>query len=325
MKAIFHKPSLPIFLLLILYAVLLSACGKQKADNICCQFTAKCDYRAEADCKAAGGIPQPGATCYEHYNRCWYGDTPTAGIPAYPTVESEVPGAQAEVEVEPTSRPTMPPPQPATFFIGINMANPPLDDPDVRKAFAAAIDREDLLETTGKTQWRPATSFVPPDIWPDGRYLYNEVGINFNPDVLEDYDWIRFESMSVRLAASESAADVAEYLRDNWKEYLGVDVELALLPSDSYFDYLDQTTPDLFLLGWYADYPTPENFLLDAVHSNAHRIMWSNAEYDQLVESAFQETNLELQIAKYMDAEVILCVDMAGIIPIYYYTHYDID
>ena len=262
MKAIFHKPSLPIFLLLILYAVLLSACGKQKADNICCQFTAKCDYRAEADCKAAGGIPQPGATCYEHYNRCWYGDTPTAGIPAYPTVESEVPGAQAEVEVEPTSRPTMPPPQPATFFIGINMANPPLDDPDVRKAFAAAIDREDLLETTGKTQWRPATSFVPPDIWPDGRYLYNEVGINFNPDVLEDYDWIRFESMSVRLAASESATDVAEYLRENWKEYLGVDVELALLPSDSYFDYLDQTTPGSLLAGLVCGLSHPGEFFI---------------------------------------------------------------
>lgn len=47
---------------------------------------------------------------------------------------------------------------------------------------------------------------------------------------------------------------------------------------------------------------------------------WSNAEFDHLTEQAAAESDPAKRKALYFKAEQILCVDEAGIIPLYYYT-----
>jgi len=62
--------------------------------------------------------------------------------------------------------------------------------------------------------------------------------------------------------------------------------------------------------------------VLEAFHSRlgANRIKWSNAEFDQLTEEATAERDPGRRKELYFEAEKVLCVDEAGIIPIYYYT-----
>ena len=61
--------------------------------------------------------------------------------------------------------------------------------------------------------------------------------------------------------------------------------------------------------------------MLEVFHSTKsdNPIKWSNAEFDQIVEQAAAESDPAKRKELYFKAEQILCVDEAGIIPIYYY------
>ena len=56
-------------------------------------------------------------------------------------------------------------PRTCTYYYGFVNTKPPFDDVRVRKAFAIAIDRENLIENVIKGGQTPAHSFAPPGIF----------------------------------------------------------------------------------------------------------------------------------------------------------------
>ena len=59
-------------------------------------------------------------------------------------------------------------PEPTVVFLTCNMAQPPFDDADVRRALSLAIDREALCDKVYRGAYAPASSPVPPCIAVDG-------------------------------------------------------------------------------------------------------------------------------------------------------------
>jgi oligopeptide transport system substrate-binding protein len=53
-------------------------------------------------------------------------------------------------------------------YFGFDTTRPPFDDPDVRRAFSLALDRDRLVPLAEGASSQPAGSLVPPAIWPDG-------------------------------------------------------------------------------------------------------------------------------------------------------------
>ncbi len=53
-------------------------------------------------------------------------------------------------------------------YFGFDTTRPPFDDPDVRRAFLLALDRERLVPLAEGAASQAAASLVPPAIWPDG-------------------------------------------------------------------------------------------------------------------------------------------------------------
>jgi oligopeptide transport system substrate-binding protein len=225
--------------------------------------------------------------------------------------------------------PEVEPPIPATLFLAFNTAQPPFDIPEVRRALAMAIDREALLDLLGREDTLAAEGLVPPSIWADESY-YGQADVPFDskralallgeagePDVV----WVPYPL----ILASESSLEVAQFIQAQWKEHLGIEVDLTVVEEDAYAEGLEALSPHVFLASWYADWKSPYNFLGDAVQDISKLTKWSNAEYDRLIEEAFQEANQNRRMELYGEAEWILCYDEAGIIPIYYYTHVDYD
>ena len=216
-----------------------------------------------------------------------------------------------------------------TAYYGFNTSKPPVDNKHVRRALSYAIDRQELIDTVLKGGQKPAKTLACPGIFGSPAEDPNFQGIEFDPDIakkeLEMAGYPNGEGWPSDVVLMHNTSDghkrIAEFIQSQWKEHLGIAVELADQELMGYLETVTEDAPQIFRLGWMADYPDPDNFLYP-FHSTkgSNHIKWSNAEFDQLTEQAAFETDPAKRKELYLRAEEILCVDEAGIIPIYYYT-----
>ncbi len=117
------------------------------------------------------------------------------------------------------------------------------------------------------------------------------------------------------------SSPLTQFMIESWKENLGVEVKVDLVERDAYYYDLENLGEHLYTYGWVADYPDPENFLDLLLHSEAHDSRYSNPEFDDLVEAARVEANVDVRLGLYQQAEQLL-MDDAGIIPLFHVRDY---
>lgn len=223
--------------------------------------------------------------------------------------------------------------KPMAVYYGFNMNKPPFNNDLVRKAFAAAVDREQITQKAMDYNFRnavPATSLTPPEILSVD--LYNEVGIPFNPskakEYLEEAGYTSVDSfptttllVSTRGKGAPGAYyQMAKIIVGMWETNLGIKVEIEVVNIGTYQNHFITNPPDLYQLGWVADYKDPDNFLNALFHTNndVNFGHFSNQEYDRLVEDAARLTDPEKRLLLYIQAEQILTEQEVGLIPLYH-------
>jgi len=97
-----------------------------------------------------------------------------------------------------------------------------------------------------------------------------------------------------------------------WKVYLK-----TLLP-----DAPDSEKPNIYRLGWCADYPDENNWVNEVFNSksDSNYAEYNNPEFDKIVEQAEKEQDPAMRADLYAQAEKLLVDTDAAITPIYYYT-----
>jgi oligopeptide transport system substrate-binding protein len=84
-------------------------------------------------------------------------------------------------------------------------------------------------------------------------------------------------------------------------------VELSNQEWKVYLSTINTDPPEIHRAGWGADFPDPHNFMnLFECNSGNNRTQWCNNKYDDLVEKAAQETDLEKRKELYDEAQEIL-------------------
>ncbi len=77
--------------------------------------------------------------------------------------------------------------------------------------------------------------------------------------------------------------------------------------------------PELFRLGWGADFPDPHNFMdLFTSQSGNNHTGFANKRYDELIMLASEELNEEKRIQLYNEAQKILLEEEVAIIPLFW-------
>ena len=258
--------------------------------------------------------------------------TPTPMPPTYTPYPTATP--YPTYTPVPTLRPTVTPWKaldetaiPATYYFGFNTSKAPFNERLVRRAFSCAIDRQAIVDDID-SQLQPATTFIPPETL--GRNLYGEVGCPYDPnkarELLVQAGYPNGEGLpKIVLMYSSTYArprKVAETVQKMWLAVLGVNVRLETMGWEAYIDLLAVDAPQIYLIGWAADYNDPINFLKDVFHSgSSHNYAnFANPEYDELVEAASIETDKARRLEMFTEAERILCETEAVIAPIYHYT-----
>ena len=111
---------------------------------------------------------------------------------------------------------------------------------------------------------------------------------------------------------------VAEYIQDQWRRHLNVKVELDSQEWKVFLSRLKTDPPQIFRLGWGADFPDPDNFMnLFLSTSGNNHLNWSHLEYDQIVDRAALERDPKVRKELYDKAQRILTESEAVIIPLF--------
>ena len=211
-----------------------------------------------------------------------------------------------------------------SYFVVLDGTRPPFDDRNVRRAFAMALDRERLIEELYEGNVQFANGCCPPESPATRRRC------RASPSTRRRRArHLRTRSMLTTSRRSSSPLWTEMALRrrassscwDAWQQVLGVTVQLDLLDPEDYFYQLESVGKHLYVYGWVADYPDPENFLDLLLHSKANDARYANGVFDDLVERARVQQRLETRLTLYREAEQLL-MDDAGIIPLFHVKDY---
>jgi oligopeptide transport system substrate-binding protein len=222
-------------------------------------------------------------------------------------------------------------PRPGVYYLGVNTELTPTRVVTVRKALAAAINRNYLLTDVLQMSWREgATSVIPPSLL---GYQNKEVGYTFNPTQARSFlaqagypGGAGFPG--VELWANYGNEDVINTVAEQWQTNLGISVTTVYTNWSLYLDILDDCTDDpsacdynVYRLGWVVDYADAENLLNTVFHPDSpfQHTGWDNARYRQLMDFIVSETDQVSRTAYLQEADRILVEDEAVVIPLFYY------
>jgi oligopeptide transport system substrate-binding protein len=203
-------------------------------------------------------------------------------------------------------------------YYGFDTTRPPFDDVRVRQAFAHAVDWRRLVQLVSGDTAIVASGMVPegipgrtdedflPAYDPDGaRALLAEAGYPGG----RGFPATTFMTFGM----SYDAAVVAEVERE-----LGIDLEYETMSGD-YFGRLAVEPPQIWSMGWVADYPSPNDFLGILLGTGASNNYggWSSAAFDAAIVDALETADPAAIRAAYDVAEGIVR-DEAPVIPLAY-------
>jgi len=206
------------------------------------------------------------------------------------------------------------------YYYGFNVKTPPFDDVLVRRAFSHAIDRTQipLILKGGEI---PTSSWIP-----KGMFGHNPaVGPKFNPEKARELmvqagfsGNKKFPPITAVYNTDPTNKLIAEFIQEQWKEHLNVTLNVESVEWKVFLNKLKVDTPQIFRLGWGADFPDPDNFmnLFTSTSGNNH-MKWRNSRYDELISVGASEQNQIKRKAIYDQAQEILTNTDASIISLF--------
>ncbi|MBT2599432.1 peptide ABC transporter substrate-binding protein [Oceanobacillus sp. ISL-74] len=215
-------------------------------------------------------------------------------------------------------------------FFRFNITEEPFQNKNIRKAFAYAINREDIATYVVKNGVEPAYGFVSPGFTtPDGGDFRDENGnlVEFDPDTakefleqgMEEEGYSELPSIVLSYNTSDTNKAVAESIQNMLSENLGVEVTLENQEWNVFAEAQQNLELQLSRSSFINDYNDPVNFLESFItDSYMNRTGWSNDEYDELIEKGKTETDEEQRYEYLYEAERLLAEEMVAM-PIRYY------
>ncbi len=223
-----------------------------------------------------------------------------------------------------------------TYYISLNDAIEPFNDPLVRKALNLAIDRDYVAETLMQGTYTAASNFMGPG-WIDtdgSQFIDNANGgepyMSTEPDIegaleaLEEAGYPNGEGLPVLTYSTNDAGYhkvVAEYLQQAWAE-IGITVEVEIVEWASFLPMRRAGDYEISRNGWVGDYTDPSNMLNLFYSTNGNNSsFYDNPDYDAAIEISRTTVDPEERSAALHEAEDIMMADYACI-PLAYYNDF---
>ncbi len=184
-------------------------------------------------------------------------------------------------------------------YFGFDTTRPPFDDARVRQAFALALDRPRLVANAEGSSGTPASSIVPPALWPTGMVDDQQTDVAEARRLLDEAGYQDRSGLGT-ITVNGSGLGVGPAVAV-WEKELGAQINVETMDFGDYLQALVDRPPQVFTIDWIADYPSPYALyslllLPDATSNYGH---WNDAEFVHLLEVASAATTQAEQDAAY--------------------------
>jgi peptide/nickel transport system substrate-binding protein len=216
-------------------------------------------------------------------------------------------------------------------YLGLTRIRPLMEDPNVRKAIAHAIDREEIVSTLFEGGLAEAASTPLPPSVPGYNEELEAKSPQFDQEtaksLLEEAGWIEGDDgirekdgtkMQPQLYTSTSATlgQLATLIQGQLRN-VGVDVVINQLETAALLDFTPKGEHDMLLLTWgWSDPDVLFLFLSTDRMGSSNRVHYSNPDFDALLVEGQQTLDQDARMEVYYKAQEILLEDLPWV-PLY--------
>lgn len=242
---------------------------------------------------------------------------------------SEVQAGKKNVEYQLQSMPQF-----AVNYYGFLQTSPIFSNKKVRQAFNYAVDKDLLVNKVMQGEGIPARYGILPEGFKDFPYSLiqsQEFNVNKARALMAEagYPGGRgFPEIVLQInAGGGNNRIVAENVASQLSKNLDIKIKIEEVPWNQHLDLIETGRAPFFRLGWIADYPDPENFLVlfwgknvpedPNERSYINPTRYKNPQYDALFEEGVRTIDKTKRYQLFAQALQILIED-AVILPLYY-------
>jgi oligopeptide transport system substrate-binding protein len=209
-------------------------------------------------------------------------------------------------------------PELSTFWMTFNTQKAPLDNPDVRMAFAKSIDRNALVNDVEHGTDKAIQSFIPNGM---AGYDTSDNTQSFDPTAAKalltkaGVTAATLNNLKLLTRNTTGNKTLNQYIVNQWNTNLGLNIQLDVIDSKTVTSRIRKGNFDIYGPdGWGADYPDQQDWFDIFTSSACHNLNWGCPTlpgYDALVKKADTELNQTQRNADYLTAQKML-IDQAG-------------
>jgi peptide/nickel transport system substrate-binding protein len=197
-------------------------------------------------------------------------------------------------------------------FIGFNLTKEPFDNPLVRQAIAAVVDREAMLGPTVFGHGTPVEALFPPDFWAALQQDVRPADVERAKSLMEEAGLADGFSTTITSWSQYSFLSNAAVVLQEQLRQIGIEAELNLVENATMVDqvYVGKTY-DIAVTGESA-YVDPNTLILPNFKSgeSGNFVNYSNPEVDALIEQGIATSDQDERATIYQDIQTILLEDL---------------
>ncbi|MFN2587396.1 MAG: ABC transporter substrate-binding protein [Actinomycetota bacterium] len=205
-------------------------------------------------------------------------------------------------------------------YVGMNQAKKPLDDIEVRKAIAHAINRQEVVDAFYAGQGEVATQFMPPALF---GYADDVTTYEYDPEKAEQLLTDAGYDLPVEVDFAYPTDVSRPYMpvpQDNF-EAMVADLEdccfkvnkQSAIWSPDYLDNVDNGRYGLYLLGWTGDFGDPDNFIGTFFQTEQRAWGFDDPEIRTCLDDAETETDPDARTAMYEECNRLIMDFLPGL------------
>ena len=165
-----------------------------------------------------------------------------------------------------------------TSYMVVDVTQPPFDDPAVRRAVAATIDRQRIVDEAFEGQASPLFSMIPENFDVSADHI-SDIEVELSTDSPIEFElWYPADRYT-------NQAEVAEIISRSLNEsgLFNVTTNTSEWATE-YSTHLNDGAYPIYLLGWYPDYLDPDDYIEPFYHSEKTFIgFYGSEEMDSLI------------------------------------------
>lgn len=209
------------------------------------------------------------------------------------------------------------------FYIYFNNNDQYLSNVNLRRALFNAIDEQKEIDTVWQNDNEPMTSFTVPGVSAaDGTPFAGKVGELYAPsrDQEKAKEYLAtalselgctVDDLSAHLSidCGDSPTSIAEasFYQEQWRQVLGIEVAVNSMITKQGSQNRKTGNYVMSITGWGPDYNDPNTFLdLWVTDGGNNQTGFSNERYDELIDLASKETDLEKRESYFIECEQII-------------------